>query len=66
MRATFCALKVIRFDENVCFFVFLSIFLSRDDDNPRMVNQFRSTAWTDVYDTTLNIEHVDETLQHKH
>ena len=40
--------------------IFFMHVLSRDDDNPRRVNKFRST---DVYDTH-NIEHRTEPFSH--
>ena len=49
--------KVI--DNTFFIFFYLCIFLSRDDNNPRRVNQFRSTAWTgqtSTTNTTLNTE----------
>ena len=33
-------------DEDVATQDFFMHFLSRGDDNPRIVNYFRSTAWT--------------------
>ena len=41
------------------FLNFFYAFLTRDDDNPRRVNYFRSTAWTGqtfTKHTTLNTE----------
>ena len=42
---------------------FFYAFTSRDDDNPRRVNLFRSTAWTgETFTTHNNIEHRTEPL----